>query len=68
MATPTSPTSSSFDPQTVSAQEALDEGTRFLEQGDFEKAAAHYQKSIDIKATAIGEANRKAHDIFRKLR
>lgn len=56
MATSTSPTSTSFDPQTVSAQEALDEGTRFLEQGDFDKAAAHYQKSIEIKETAIGQS------------
>ncbi len=55
MATPASPTSSSLDPQTVQAQEALDEGTRYLEIGDFDKAAKHYQKSIDIKETAIGE-------------
>ncbi|GAA5907372.1 tetratricopeptide repeat protein [Sporobolomyces salmoneus] len=57
MATPTSPTSTSFDPQTVSAQEALDEGTRYLEQGDFEKAATHYKKSIEIKETAIAHYN-----------
>lgn len=55
MAVPTSPTSSSFDPQTVQAQEALDEGTRSLEQGDFDNAAKFYQKSIEIKQTAIGE-------------
>lgn len=54
MAVPTSPTSSSFDPQTVQAQEALDQGTRSLEQGDFQTAAKFYQKSIDIKQTAIG--------------
>ncbi|GAA5874040.1 hypothetical protein JCM16303_002670 [Sporobolomyces ruberrimus] len=57
MATPASPTSSSFDPQTVQAQEALDEGTRYLEIGDFDKAAKHYQKSIDIKETAIAYYN-----------
>ncbi|GAA5840164.1 hypothetical protein JCM5353_001039 [Sporobolomyces roseus] len=57
MAVPTSPTSSSFDPQTVQAQEALDQGTRSLEQGDFQTAAKFYQKSIDIKQTAIAYYN-----------
>ncbi|GAA6016770.1 hypothetical protein JCM11491_001801 [Sporobolomyces phaffii] len=57
MATPTTPTSTSFDPQTVSAQEALDEGTKHLELGDFEQAATHYRKSIDIKETAIAYYN-----------
>ncbi|GAA5933616.1 uncharacterized protein JCM15063_001362 [Sporobolomyces koalae] len=57
MASATSPTSTSFDPQTVSAQEALDEGTRYLEQGDFDKAATNYQISIDIKETAIAYYN-----------
>ncbi|GAA5889626.1 hypothetical protein JCM5296_002414 [Sporobolomyces johnsonii] len=57
MATSTTPTSSSFDPQTVAAQDALDEGTSALEQGDFDKAALAYQKSIAIKETPIAYYN-----------
>ncbi|GAA6063609.1 hypothetical protein JCM10212_006226 [Sporobolomyces blumeae] len=57
MATSTTPTSSSFDPQTVQAQQALDDGTKALEQGDFAHAAKEYERSIGIKETAIAYYN-----------
>lgn len=39
----------------VAAQQALDEGTLALEQGDFAEAEKMYQKSLDVKETAIGQ-------------
>lgn len=41
----------------VAAQQALDEGTLALEQGDFEQAEKMYQKSLDVKETAIGQCS-----------
>ncbi|GAA5852303.1 hypothetical protein JCM8547_006729 [Rhodosporidiobolus lusitaniae] len=49
--------SSSFDPQEVAAQQALDEGTEALQQGDFEGAQKAYKKSVAVKATSIGYYN-----------
>ncbi|GAA6035676.1 hypothetical protein JCM8097_004965 [Rhodosporidiobolus ruineniae] len=56
-ASTTSGPSSSFDPQTVAAQEALDEGTEALQTGDFATAEQAYQKSVGIKETSIGYYN-----------
>lgn len=53
-ATSTTATSSSFDPQTVQAQDALDEGSTALENGDLEGAQESYTRSLGIKETAIG--------------
>ncbi|KAM0750695.1 TPR-like protein [Meredithblackwellia eburnea MCA 4105] len=56
-ATSTTATSSSFDPQTVAAQQALDEGTIALSNGDLQTAEDAYKKSIDIRETAIAFYN-----------
>lgn len=56
-ATSTPGASSLDDPQMVAAQQALDEGTLALEQGDFEQAEKMYQKSLDVKETAIGQCS-----------
>ncbi|KAL8287563.1 hypothetical protein RQP46_003421 [Phenoliferia psychrophenolica] len=56
-ATSTTPTSSSFDPQTVHAQNALDEGSLALELGDLAEAEKCYKKSLEIKETPIAHYN-----------
>ncbi|KAI5475396.1 hypothetical protein MNV49_001464 [Pseudohyphozyma bogoriensis] len=56
-ASSTTPTSSSFDPQEMEAQRALDEGSIALEMGDFEEAKAAYKRSLEIKDSAIGNYN-----------
>ncbi|GAA6009513.1 hypothetical protein JCM10207_003810 [Rhodosporidiobolus poonsookiae] len=57
MASTTSGPSSSFDPQTVAAQQALDEGTEALQREDFDGALKAYQRSVGVKETSIGYYN-----------
>lgn len=56
-ASSTTAASSSFDPQTVSAQASLDLGNGALEVGDLVQAELHYRKSLVIKSTAIGSSS-----------
>ncbi|GAA5981248.1 hypothetical protein JCM11641_005624 [Rhodosporidiobolus odoratus] len=57
MASTTSGPSTSFDPQTLAAQEALDQGTECLQKGDFQGAMEAYKRSVKVKETSIGYYN-----------
>lgn len=44
-----------MDPQTQAAQQALDQGTRALQNGELEEAKGFYEQSLKVKETSIGE-------------
>ncbi|TIB80195.1 TPR-like protein [Wallemia mellicola] len=53
----TSGASSTVDPAESEAFEEMEEGTRLLNEGDLEKAKEHYERSLNIRTTAMGLFN-----------
>ena len=59
-------TGTTVDPAETEAFEQMEEGTRLLNEGDADGAKKHYERSLDIRTTAMGLFNLGVTQFYEK--